>query len=122
MDLRKTWNFEANSFDLITCSLTLEHIENLDFIFQEVNRVLRDEGLFYIGEFHPFKQYMGSKARFETENGTFELECYVHHVSEFYNAAKGNGLVCVDLKEWFDEEDLLGIPRILGIVFKKSVL
>jgi ubiquinone/menaquinone biosynthesis C-methylase UbiE len=119
MDLRFAWPFESNTFNLITCSLTLEHIENLDFIFQEANRVLKTDGVFYIGEFHPFKQYLGSKARFETGNGTFELECYVHHVTEFYAAAAKNKLTCVDLKEWFDADSTEGIPRILSMLFRK---
>ena len=71
MDLRETWNFNENSFDLITCSLALEHIEDISFIFAQVNIVLRPKGKFYLGELHPFKQYQGSKARFETGSGVF---------------------------------------------------
>ena len=33
LDLRENWDFAENSFDLITCSLALEHIENIDFVF-----------------------------------------------------------------------------------------
>jgi ubiquinone/menaquinone biosynthesis C-methylase UbiE len=100
-DLRGRWGFSDNEFDLITCSLALEHIENIDFVFGQANRVLRSGGLFYIGELHPFKQYQGSKARFETGSGVFELECFVHHVSEFFQAAEANNFECVELKEWF---------------------
>ena len=78
LDLRETWDFADESFDLITCSLALEHIENLDFVFAEAARVLRANGKFYFGELHPFKQYQGTKARFETGEGIFELECFVH--------------------------------------------
>ena len=81
LDLRENWNFAENSFDLITCSLALEHIENIGFIFNQANKVLRTGGLFYFGELHPFKQYQGSKALFETGSGVFELECFVHHIS-----------------------------------------
>ena len=70
-DLREDWDFAENSFDLITCSLALEHIENLDFVFEQAHKVLRENGRFYIGELHPFKQYQGSKARFETDVGSF---------------------------------------------------
>ena len=55
-DLREDWAFSENHFDLITCSLALEHIENIDFVFRQAFRVLRKNGLFYIGELHPFKQ------------------------------------------------------------------
>jgi ubiquinone/menaquinone biosynthesis C-methylase UbiE len=117
-DLRESWNFAADSFDLITCSLALEHIENIDFVFGQAAKVLRENGRFYIGELHPFKQYQGSKARFETESGVFELECFVHHVSEFFEAAKGNNFNCVELKEWFDDDDKTQIPRLLTMTFR----
>ncbi|HVE59138.1 MAG TPA: class I SAM-dependent methyltransferase [Pyrinomonadaceae bacterium] len=120
LDLRESWDFAENSFDLVTCSLALEHIENIDFVFSEANRVLRSGGKFYFGELHPFKQYQGSKARFETGAGVFELECFVHHISEFFAAAKNNGFDCLELKEWFDDDDKSGIPRLLTMVLKKS--
>lgn len=36
-DLTKDWEIENNFADLITSSLTLEHIENLDPIFSQAN-------------------------------------------------------------------------------------
>jgi ubiquinone/menaquinone biosynthesis C-methylase UbiE len=117
-DLRDRWEFTENQFDLITCSLALEHIENIDFVFGEAHKVLRTEGLFYIGELHPFKQYQGSKARFDTATGVFELECFVHHISEFFAAAMDNDFLCVHLKEWFDDDDKNATPRLLTMIFK----
>jgi ubiquinone/menaquinone biosynthesis C-methylase UbiE len=119
LDLRERWEFPENSFDLITCSLALEHIENIDFVFSEAGRVLRPGGKFYFGELHPFKQYQGSKARFETGAGVFELECFVHHVSEFFAAGVSNGFDCIELKEWFDD-DGAQIPRLLTMFFEKK--
>lgn len=118
LDLRETWDFAADSFDLITCSLVLEHIENIDFVFGQARRVLRRDGQFYIGELHPFKQYQGSKARFDTATGVFELECFTHHVSEFFHAAKNNDFELFDLNEWFDDDDKRQIPRLLTLIFK----
>lgn len=120
LDLRENWNFAENSFDLITCSLALEHIENIGFIFNQANKVLRTGGLFYFGELHPFKQYQGSKARFETGSGVFELECFVHHISEFFDAGKENNFNCIELKEWFDNDDKTQIPRLLTMIFEKK--
>lgn len=117
LDLRENWQFPENSFDLITSSLVLEHIENLDFVFAQAKKVLRGGGKFYIGELHPFKQYQGSKARFERSDGVFELECFTHHVSEFFVAAKSNGFELTELKEWFDEADKAAIPRVLTLIF-----
>jgi ubiquinone/menaquinone biosynthesis C-methylase UbiE len=117
MDMNQPWKLASNSFDLITCSLVLEHIENLDWVFQEAARVLKPNGLFYIGELHPFKQYQGSKARFETTNGTIVLDCYTHHITDFFAAAQKNNLKCLTIKEWFDDDDKNLVPRILAMIF-----
>ena len=118
MDMREGWDFKDESFDLITCSLALEHIENIEFVFAEARRVLRGGGRFYIGELHPFKQYQGSKARFETASGVFELECFVHHISEYFQAGKNNDFQCAGLDEWFDDDDRSNIPRLLTMIFQ----
>ena len=119
-DLTTEWKVENDYADLITCSLVLEHIKDLDFVFHQANKKLKNGGVFFISELHPFKQYSGSKAKFETKNGTQELETYVHHISEYLSAATKNGFILVELKEWFDEENSIGIPRLIGIVLVKN--
>ena len=119
VDLTKDWEIENNFVDLITASLTLEHIENLDHIFLQANLKLKKNGLFFISELHPFKQYSGSKAKYETENGIKELEVYIHHISEYIDTAKNNGFKLIQLKEWFDESSENEIPRLISFVFKK---
>jgi len=118
-DLTKSWEIDNDFAALITCSLTLEHIKNLNHIFNQANLKLKKNGLFFISELHPFKQYSGSKARYETESGTKELEVYIHHISEYIDDAKNNGLEFVEMKEWFDENTENGIPRLISFVFKK---
>lgn len=119
LDLRETWPFGAGQFELITCSLVLEHLADLDFVFQQAHRALQPGGRLYLGELHPFKQYQGSKARFETGTGVFELDCFVHHASDFFGAASRNGFACIHLNEWFDEDDRTTVPRLLTMVFEK---
>lgn len=119
-DLTTDWKIEDNYADLITCSLVLEHIKDLHFIFNQANKKLNKDGIFFVSELHPFKQYLGSKAKFESENGQQELETFVHHISEYLNVSKENGFDLVELKEWFDEENENGIPRLIGIVLRKS--
>jgi ubiquinone/menaquinone biosynthesis C-methylase UbiE len=121
-DLRMNWKIDDDFADLITSSLVLEHIENLDFVFNQVNRKLKKDGLFFVSELHPFKQYSGSKAKFESENGTQELETFVHHISEYLKVAIENGFELVELEEWFDDQNKIGIPRLIGIVFRKSTM
>ncbi len=118
-DINKEWLFVEKQFDLITFSLVLEHIENLDYIFKQASRLLKNGGYIYIGELHPFKQYSGSKARFENEDGMQIVECFTHHISDFVEAAKKYELRVLDLKEYFDNSDKTSIPRILTIILMK---
>ena len=118
-DLTKDWETENNFVDLITASLTLEHIKNLGHIFSQANLKLKKNGLFFISELHPFKQYSGSKAKYETENGIKELEVYIHDISEYIDTAKNNGFQLIELKEWFNESSENEIPRLISFVFKK---
>lgn len=118
-DVTHDWTFVSQSYDLVTFSLVLEHIENLDVIFQKTSGVLIPDGYLYIGELHPFKQYAGSKARFETEHGRHELTCYTHHISDFISGAKQHGLELINLAEYFDKDDN-AIPRVLSLLMRKG--
>ena len=121
-DITNEWQFATRLYDLITFSLVLEHIEDLEPLFQQAAARLSPGGTIYVGELHPFKQYSGSKARFETEKGTQILTCFVHHISDFTTAAKNCGLQLQTLNEYFDEEEKTGLPRLLTILFRKPVV
>lgn len=118
-DLTTNWGVENHFADLVTSNLTLEHIDNLNHIFNQANKKLKENGIFFISELHPFKQYSGSKARYETENGTEELDVFIHHISEYIEQSKVNGFQLIELKEWFDDKEGKGLPRLISFVFKK---
>ena len=118
-DITSNWAFRNHLYDLVSFSLVLEHLETLDHIFKETTASLKPGGHVYIGELHPFKQYAGSKARFETAEGIQVVECFTHHITEFMQAAKKNGLMLVDINEYFDEDNRNEIPRILTLLLKK---
>lgn len=119
VDILKDWTFSNSKYDLVTFSLMLEHIEDLESIFQKLAAVTEKGSKVYIGELHPFKQYAGSKARFETATGTEVVTCFNHHVTDFITAANGNGFKLLLLDEQFDEGDRNQIPRILNLLFEK---
>jgi malonyl-CoA O-methyltransferase len=119
MNIRKTWNFEDGFFDLIVCNLVLEHIENLSIVFSEAARTLEPKGKFLVNELHPFRQYQGKKARFDQGDQTVEVEAFVHHISDFLNAAADNGLTLEKLNEYWHAADQNKPPRIVSFVFEK---
>lgn len=118
-DITGDWGFAQGPYDLITFSLVLEHIFDLDHIFSQVSKQIRPGGYVYIGELHPFKQYSGSKARFDTEQGVQVVQCYDHHVSDFIQTAKKYNLQVADLNEYFDTNDRTNLPRILMLLLQK---
>jgi ubiquinone/menaquinone biosynthesis C-methylase UbiE len=119
-DITRSWDFVQDKVDLVTFSLVLEHIADLEDVFQKLANVLPSGGMFYIGELHPFKQYAGTKARFEVDGAVKELDVFVHHVSDFVNTALAAGFELMEMKEYFDEGDNHGIPRILALLFRKK--
>ena len=120
-DITQPWICTDSSFDLITCNLVLEHIKNLDHVFAEAARTLQRGGRFLVNELHPFKQYGGTKARFERGADVVEVNVFVHHISEFIHAAEKNGLKMVRFDEVWHEDDEGKPPRIASFLFEKSV-
>ncbi len=119
-NINQNWTFVEKPADLICFSLVLEHIENLDAVISKAANSIKKDGIIYIGELHPFKQYSGTKARFETEEGLQTVTCFNHHLSDFTNAAKKYGLDILSINEYFDDDDKKTIPRILTLLLKKS--
>jgi ubiquinone/menaquinone biosynthesis C-methylase UbiE len=119
-DILQPWYFATKQYDLVGFSLVLEHIEHLEPIFAKTVNVLKQGGYVYIGELHPFKQYSGTKARFETEEGLQIVTCFNHHVSDFTQLAHQFGLDIVDVNEYFDDNDRTNLPRILTVLLRKK--
>lgn len=119
-DIMQPWTFATRAYDLVGFSLVLEHIEELQPVFANAAAVLKPGGYLYISELHPFKQYNGSKARFETAKGTQVVTCFNHHISDFINAAKTTGFELITLTEYFDDVDSNNLPRLLTLLFTKK--
>jgi malonyl-CoA O-methyltransferase len=118
-DMTKRWQTQDELFNLITCNLVLEHIENINFIFSEAYRSLVDKGKFYISELHPFRQYEGTKANFERDGIKTEIQAFVHHISDFLDAANKNRFKLLQLKELWHEKDQNKSPRLVTFMFEK---
>ncbi len=118
-DLNSDWPTPVKSFDLVTCSLTLEHIADLNSFFKKAHESLAASGYFFVCELHPYKQYLGSKARFEHNGNTTFLEVYKHHLSDYLNAAEKNHFKAIKIQEWFDA-DQKEVPRLILFLFQKE--
>lgn len=118
-DINKDWTFATQQADIITCSLVLEHIENLFPIMQKAANSLNEGGYLFISELHPFKQYMGGQANFDIDGENIQVVAFTHHMSDFINAAGKAGLVLEYMEEYFVEKDSIKEPRLLVLLFRK---
>lgn len=120
-DILQDWAFATKKYELVSFSLVLEHIQNLEDIFKKVSAIIAPGGYVYIGELHPFKQYTGSKARFTTGDTEQVVTCFNHNITDFTDAAKMHGFKFIDMQEFFDDDDRSAVPRILTLLFKYSL-
>jgi ubiquinone/menaquinone biosynthesis C-methylase UbiE len=118
-DIQLEWPLDKRSVDLVVCMLVLEHIPNLDHVFQEAARVLRPGGEFFVCELHPFKQHQGGQAQFmDVNSGNLVLvQAFLHDVSDYVNSSVQHGFQVIRLDEWRDEkgENKSKPPRLLSL-------
>ena len=119
-NITQSWPCRDRSVDLISCNLVLEHVSDLSFIFAESFRVLTEPGRLFISELHPFRQYEGVQAKFQHEGQTNTIPAFVHHISDFTNAAAANRLSLLRLNEWWHQEDKGKPPRLISFLFEKQ--
>ncbi len=119
-DLTRPWPCADQRIDWVVGNLVLEHIADLGFIFAQAHRVLAPDGHFFLSELHPFKQYQGKKATFQSEEGQVDIPAFVHHISDFLNAAEYAGFTLKRLGEWWHEDDQQKPPRLITFLFQKA--
>lgn len=118
VDVTHAWPFAAGQFDLIVCNLVLEHVADLGFVFAEAARCLRSGGEFFLCELHPFRQYEGTVANFSRGGETTSVAAFVHHVSEFLQAAEASGFALARFDERWHGDDAGRPPRLAAIMFR----
>ncbi|MGB7842713.1 MAG: class I SAM-dependent methyltransferase [Salinimicrobium sp.] len=118
-DITRPWPVKPGWANIVVCSLVVEHIENIHFIFEEAAKALKRRGKFYLCELHPLKQYKGSRAAFKTKDGVLiQPEAFVHHISDYLAAAKNGGFRLLELHEHFDDRPKENIPRLVSFLFE----
>lgn len=118
-DITQPWPNTDQSVDLISINLVVEHVADLGFIFSEAARTLTTNGRLFICELHPYKQYQGKQARFELQGEITRIPAFVHHVSDFLDAASQHGFGLVRLAEWWHQPDHKLPPLLVSFLFSK---
>lgn len=120
-DIRSSLPLPDASVDVVTIMLVLEHIEAVAPIMVDAARVLRPGGELFIAELHPYRQMLGSQARFsEGDSGEVtRVPAWHHDVGEFVNAGVAAGLVVTHLGEWRDADAPAEPPRLLSLRLRR---
>ncbi|MCA9260917.1 MAG: class I SAM-dependent methyltransferase [Planctomycetales bacterium] len=118
-DITRPWALEVQSHDLVTFNLVLEHVADLSEVISFAARSLARGGRLYLSELHPYKQYLGSKARYQLGGQVQTLETFTHHVGDYVTAVVNAGLRLERLAEKFDDESP-AIPRLLTLLAKAT--
>ena len=116
-DLNNKWPVKNNSFDLASINLTLEHIKNLEHIFNSLFMKLTKGGKCFVCELHPKKQLLGSKAQFEKNGADIVLDVFHHSEIEYIKSAEKAGFNLIVKKDWFDNAN--DVPRLISFIFEK---
>jgi malonyl-CoA O-methyltransferase len=119
-DIIRRWPAADHSADLVTCNLVLEHVREMAPVFSEAGRVLAAGGTLFVSELHPFRQYIGGAANFSRHEKTTRIPAFVHHVSDFLDAARTSGFRLKRLQEWWHDNDDGKPPRLLSFLFENA--
>jgi malonyl-CoA O-methyltransferase len=120
-DLSRPWPCADAAAELVLFNLVLEHIEDLDFAFGEARRCVQPGGQVFVCELHPFKQYVGKKATIEQGESNIEIQAFVHHMSDYVQAAGRQGLQLMQFGEhWPSAEERTGPPLLLSLRLRRS--
>lgn len=100
-DLREPLPLADREFDLVVCSLVLEHLPDLPAMFREFRRITRPGGRVVIGDFHPEMFRRGMHARFRAGDGAakVQIEGMEHTIADYVMAILGVGLEIVRMAE-----------------------
>ena len=104
---------------IYTINLVLEHIKELDHIFDSVFMKLMRGGKCFLCEIHPKKQIEGTKARFKVNKKETILETFPHFEKDYIHAAEMAGLTLRNKNDWYDNKS--DIPRLISFLFEKPL-
>jgi 2-polyprenyl-3-methyl-5-hydroxy-6-metoxy-1,4-benzoquinol methylase len=82
----------AGSFDVVLCTLVVEHHAHLRDVFEQLSSVLRDGGTAIVSDIHPSMRAAGTQANFTSSDGVDVLPpSFIHPLEEWVTAAAHAG-------------------------------
>jgi len=130
-------NIPTDTFDVITSTLTVAHMENLEQALLAWCRVLKTNSEILITDFHPSSLAIGGKRTFKYGNGHIAVRNFVHtvqfikdflstHHYQLLNEAQLN--IDETVKHYYKQQQAMhvykkfeGMPIIYGLHFKRGI-
>lgn len=88
-DLNENLPFEDSSFNVATSFFVLEHIENIDWLFGEVYRILSNGGKWIIGHFPQRREFEWQSGKWKNLE-KFKIQQYTHKLDWLKKIAEYN--------------------------------
>jgi malonyl-CoA O-methyltransferase len=103
--------FRSETFDLVLCTLALDHVRELTVALGELARVLRTRGSLVISCFHPDGQRLGWVRSFSVKNALgrtrrYAVRYYAHPKSAYLDALRSMKVEVVQIAEPVIDERL----------------
>jgi ubiquinone/menaquinone biosynthesis C-methylase UbiE len=126
--------FQDDFFDIVYSQFAINHEKNIEFIFEEVYRVLKPNGIFLLLVTHHIRQFLVSNTKDYSANIPFKeiffdgevcVQSYTHRIEEYLSVPILSKFNLLKLKEGFfnDEEkynDKWIYPSYLILKYKKK--
>jgi len=131
-DILRRLPFADRTFDRVLSSLVLEHIPVSALLpfFQELARLVRDDGVVVVTAMHPAMFLKGVSANFRDESGEVRPRSYVATLSDYVMGAARGGLDPIELAERSVDEALatrnersrkwLGWPALFAMTLRRA--
>ena len=110
-DLESPLSFSDNSFDLIFSFFVLEHIEKIDQLFNEVERILKPGAKRIVGHFFQRREFVRKKETGKDKNNAhfdpFKIQMIMHRIQDLEKIAKKN-LLSTEVIPIHEKGDVIG--------------
>lgn len=109
IEFNKPYPFEDNTFDIITFKMVLHHIQNIDFTFKEISRIMKKNGLCVIIEHDSFTyaDYMLNDIEHGFYMNVFNTDSNLESFSKKQISNTKNQLGFVKYRDWIQMDNLL---------------
>ncbi|HJO92539.1 MAG TPA: methyltransferase domain-containing protein [Victivallales bacterium] len=111
---KQQWPFEDKCFDIVFSNYAINHIQKLNFIFDEVYRILKKNGIFLLCVTHPTRQFLSSKTKDYSRcsivkifyfDGKVSTDDYSHCVEDYLSESILANFELNRLKEGYCNDD-----------------